>query len=70
MQPTSWARVLFTGAGLEVQWIRPRTVLSPQTVSYLLARDPSSFGELVDAELHARVDDSVGTHLIACCVKR
>ena len=63
-------RELFTGAGLEVQWIRPRTVLSPQTVSYLLARDPSSFGELVDAELHARVDDSVGTHLIACCVKR
>jgi SAM-dependent methyltransferase len=63
-------RELFTGAGLEVQWIRPRTVLSPQTVSYLLARDPSSFGELVDAELHARSDDSVGTHLIACCVKR
>ena len=63
-------RELFTGAGLEVQWIRPRTVLSPQTVSYLLARDPSSFSELVDAELHARVDDSVGTHLIACCVKR
>jgi SAM-dependent methyltransferase len=63
-------RDLFTGAGLEVQWIRPRTVLSPQTVSYLLARDPSSFGQLVDAELHARSDDSVGTHLIACCVKQ
>jgi hypothetical protein len=63
-------RELFTGAGLEVQWIRPRTVLSPQTVSYLLARDPSSFGGLVDAELHARPDDSVGTHLIASCVKR
>jgi hypothetical protein len=62
-------RELFTGAGLEVSWIRPRTVLSPQTVSYLLARDPSSFGELVDTELHARSDDSVGTHLIACCVK-
>ena len=34
-------RELFTGSGLEVSWIRPRTVLSPQTVSYLLARDPS-----------------------------
>jgi SAM-dependent methyltransferase len=63
-------RELFTGAGLEVSWIRPRTVLSPQTVSYLLARDPSKFGELVSAELHARADDSVGTHLITCCVKR
>ncbi len=63
-------RELFTGGGLEVSWIRPRTVLSPQTVSYLLASDPSSFGELVNAELHARSDDSVGAQLIACCVKR
>jgi hypothetical protein len=62
-------RELFTGSGLEVTWIRPRTVLSPQTVDYLLARDPSSFGELVNAELRARSDDSVGTQLIACCVK-
>jgi hypothetical protein len=44
-------------------------VLSPQTVAYLLARDPSSFGELVNAELHARSDDSIGAQLIACCVK-
>jgi hypothetical protein len=57
-------RELFTGCGLEVNWIRPRTVLPPQTVAYLLARDPSSFGELVNAELHARSDDSVGSQLI------
>jgi SAM-dependent methyltransferase len=63
-------RELFTSAGLEVNWIRPRTVLSPQTVGYLLARDPSSFGELVNAELRARPDDSVGTQLIISCVKR
>jgi hypothetical protein len=63
-------RELFTGSGLEVSWIRPRTVLSPQTVGYLLARDPSSFGELVNAELHARSDDSVGAQLVAACVKR
>jgi hypothetical protein len=62
-------RELFTGSGLEVSWIRPRTVFSPRTVSYLLARDPSSFGELVNAELRARSDDSVGGQLIACCVK-
>jgi hypothetical protein len=63
-------RELFTGSGLEVDWIRPRTVLSPQTVAYLLARDPASFDDLVNAELHARSDDSVGAQLIACCVKR
>jgi SAM-dependent methyltransferase len=59
---------LFTGAGLEVSWIRPRTVLPPQTVSYLLARDPSRFGELVNAELRARSDDSVGTQLVVSAV--
>jgi hypothetical protein len=61
-------RELFTGGGLEVSWIRPRTVFSPQTVSYLLARDPGRFGELVNAELRARSDDSVGTQLIASAV--
>ncbi len=60
---------LFTGGGLEVDWIRPRTVFSPQTVSYLLARDPARFGELVNAELRARSDDSVGTQLITSAVR-
>ena len=63
-------RELFTGGGLEVDWIRPRTVLSPQTVAYLLARDTASFDDLVNAELHARSDDSVGAQLIASCFKR
>ena len=59
-------RELFTGNGLEVSWIRPRTVFSPRTVSYLLARDPGSFSALVKAELRARCDDSVGIQLITC----
>jgi SAM-dependent methyltransferase len=62
-------RELFTECGLTVNWIMPRTVFSRDTVSYLLARNPDRFGELVDAELHARADDSVGTQLIASCVK-
>ena len=62
-------RELFTGNGLEVNWIRPRTVFSPRTVSYLLARDPRNFGRLVTAELSARADDSVGAHLVTCAVK-
>lgn len=63
-------RELFACGGLEVSWVRPRTVLPPQTVSYLLARDPARFGDLVNAELRARADDSVGSQLVACCVKR
>jgi hypothetical protein len=59
-------RELFTGNGLEVCWIRPRTVFSPRTVSYLLARDPGSFGALVKAELRVRSDDSVGAQLVTC----
>ena len=61
---------LFTGNGLEVSWIRPRTVFSPRTVSYLLARDRGSFGALVEAELRARSDDSVGAQLITCARRK
>ncbi len=59
-------RELFTGNGLEVNWVRPRTVFSPRTVSYLLARHRRSFAKLVAAELTARSDDSVGAQLITC----
>jgi hypothetical protein len=63
-------RELLTSGGLEVDWIRPRTVFSPRTVSYLLARDRGSFGALVEAELRARSDDSVGTQLITCARRK
>jgi SAM-dependent methyltransferase len=63
-------RELFTSGGLEVDWIRPRTVFSPRTVSYLLAREPGSFGALVEAELRARSDDSIGAQLITCARRK
>jgi hypothetical protein len=63
-------RELFTGSGLDVSWVRPRTVFSPQTVSYLLARNPGSFRKLVSAELSARSDDSIGAQLIISARKR
>ena len=63
-------RELFTGSGLEVSWVRPRTVFSPQTVSYLLARNPGSFSQLVTAELSARSDDSIGAQLIISAKRR
>lgn len=63
-------RELFTGSGLDVSWVRPRTVFSPQTVSYLLTRNPGSFRKLVSAELSARSDDSIGAQLIISARKR
>ena len=44
---------LLTEAGLEVSWIRPRTVLSPSMVDHVLRKDPSAIMRLVRAELVA-----------------
>src|ERR1022692_2003337 len=58
------ARELFTGAGLRVNGIRPRTVFSESMVTHLLQRDPDCLNKLVRAELGARSDDSLGAQLV------
>ncbi|MBB4918818.1 class I SAM-dependent methyltransferase [Streptosporangium saharense] len=60
-------RELLTDAGLEVEWIRPRTVLSPSTVDHVLASDSRALTWLVNTELEAHPDDddTVGIHLVA-----
>ncbi len=49
---------LLTEAGLEVSWIRPRTVLSPSMVDHVLRKDPSAIMRLVRAELAAGAEDT------------
>jgi SAM-dependent methyltransferase len=51
---------LLTEAGLEVSWVRPRTVLSPSMVDHVLRRDPSAITRLVRAELAACQDREGG----------
>ncbi len=51
---------LLTEAGLEVRWIRPRTVLSPSMVDHVLSREPGALARLVKAELHAGQDRTAG----------
>ena len=51
---------LLTEAGLEVTWIRPRTVLSPSMVDHVLGRDPGALARLVKAELSAGQDRPAG----------
>jgi len=63
------ARELFTGAGLRVRWIRPRTVFSDSMVTYWLRRDPDSLPTLVRAELAARSDESLGAQLVISASK-
>ena len=58
------ARELFSGAGLRVNWIRPRTVFSESMVTRLLQRDPDCLSKLVRAELGARTDESLGAQLV------
>jgi len=49
---------LLTEAGLEVSWIRPRTVLSPSMVDHVLRKDPGAIMRLVRAELAAGAEES------------
>lgn len=61
-------RELLSGAGLEVQWMRPRTVLSPAVVRQALAEEPEGLGRLVETELSLpadQADESFGMHLVA-----
>jgi hypothetical protein len=63
------ARELFDGAGLRVNWIRPRTVLSESMVTHWLRRDPGGLPKLVRAELTARSDESLGAQLVISASK-
>ena len=63
------ARELFSGAGLTVDWIRPRTVFSESMVTHLLRRDPRSLPKLVQAELAAAADESLGAQLVISAAK-
>ena len=63
------ARELFSGAGLRVNWIRPRTVFSESMVTHWLRRDPGSLPKLVRAELAARADESLGAQLVISASK-
>jgi len=57
-------RDLCTEAGLKPGVIRPRTVLSPSMVTRVLQRDPRAMAPLVQAELTAEADESVGIQLL------
>jgi hypothetical protein len=63
------ARELFSGAGLRVNWIRPRTVFSESMVTHWLRRDPGGLATLVQAELAARTDESLGAQLVISASK-
>jgi SAM-dependent methyltransferase len=61
-------RTVLDEAGLEVEWIRPRTVLSGAAVSRALAQDVTALPTLVRTEVALAADregESIGIHLVA-----
>ena len=65
-------RQLLEDAGLKVEWVRPRTVLSKEAVVRALATNPSALPTLVTTEVALAADregESVGIHLVASAIK-
>jgi SAM-dependent methyltransferase len=65
-------RQLLEEAGLAVEWVRPRTVLSKEAVVRALATDPTALPTLVRTEVALAADregESVGIHLVASAVR-
>jgi hypothetical protein len=68
---------LLAEAGLQVRWIRPRTMLSPSVVDHVLRQEPAAMARLVRAEMQAGEDqppgampeESFGIRLIAAACK-
>jgi hypothetical protein len=63
---------MLSSAGFDVEWIRPRTVLSEDTVARALALDPDQLDSLVTTELALSVrrqGESVGGRLVASARK-
>ena len=61
-------RALLEDAGLKVDWVRPRTVLSKEAVVRALATDGAALATLVRTEVALAADregESVGIHLLA-----
>lgn len=64
---------VLTEFGYDVEWVRPRSVLSQDAVARAMAQNPASFSTLVDTELalaRDRQGESTGIHLIASAVRR
>lgn len=61
-------RSMLVDSGFEVEWVRPRTVLSADAVERALKADPSQLSRLVHAETvlaQEREGDAHGVHLVA-----
>ncbi len=66
-------QAVLTDFGYDVEWVRPRSVLSQDAVSRALTQNPGTLGTLVDTELalaKEREGESTGIHLVAAARRR
>jgi SAM-dependent methyltransferase len=64
---------VLTDFGYDVEWVRPRSVLTQDAVSRALAQNPDSIETLVQTELalaKERQGESTGIHLVAAARRR
>lgn len=65
-------QTMLQGAGFQVQWVRPRTVLAEETVTRALESEPQRLPELVATELRLAIErqgETIGTQLVASAVR-
>lgn len=65
-------RELMDGAGLELEWIRPRTLLPATAVRHTLEADPDALWDLVDSELNlaaAHEGEAHGAHHVVSGIR-
>jgi SAM-dependent methyltransferase len=66
-------REVLDGAGFDVEWVRPRSVLSGDAVERALRSDQGVLDTLVDTEValaQEREGESIGIHLLASASRR
>jgi hypothetical protein len=66
-------RLVTTQAGFDVEWVRVRTLIPPDVISYAVTHDPTVLGDLIASELdlsQQRADEPLGMYLALSATRR
>jgi hypothetical protein len=66
-------REVATGAGFDVEWVRARTLIPPDVISYAVTHDANVLSDLIASELHLsqqREDEPLGMYLALSATRR
>jgi hypothetical protein len=66
-------REVATDAGFDVEWVRARTLIPPDVISYAVTHDANVLGDLIASELHLSQqleDEPLGMYLALSATRR